>query len=218
MRIAYIILSCAPYLKTRAVWQRNTWQKFVDPHDVYYIVGRTDISGEQVYGYPVGDGYECCPHKYIAFFKDQELPQYDWLFFIDDDTFIFPKRLITYLEGFDSTMLYYIGRELDWPELFMSGGAGFALSRPAYKALHDYICDTPQDKIPIHGNGDVSMGIWMKNVQSVNRVNCMNLNACIDGHHTSSPPEVALTYHYVTEELFAEYFKRLSGGVSQEPR
>ncbi len=209
MRIAYIILSCAPYLKTRAVWQRNTWQKLVNPDDIFYIVGRTDISGEQVYGYPVGDGYELCPHKYIAFFKDKGLQEYDWLFFIDDDTFVFPKRLAAYLQEFDCTKRYYIGRELDWPELFMSGGAGFALSRSAYSALRQYINATPQDKVPIHLNGDVSMGIWMKYITDLKRVNCLNLNAAIDTHHTSSPPEKALTYHYVTEDLFAEYAKRL---------
>ena len=207
-RICYIILSCAPLLKTRVKWQRSSWLQHV-PADSYRILtGAIKSTEPNVVCTSVGDNYESCPRRYYEYIRNNDLLEYDWIFFVDDDTFVFPKRLEDYLASMNPDELIYTGRALNWPIHFMSGGAGFGLSKETYRSLRAYLIDAPT--VGFHKNGDTTMGMWIGHIPNVVFKNSRLLNGSIATHGDSSPISEAITYHYVTEELFKEYGKHLT--------
>jgi hypothetical protein len=200
MYILYLILSCKPFLKTRAQWQRDSWLKGAT---YQFITGSIESSDKNVVCMNTGDGYETCPERYYQYIRNTEL-SHDWIVFADDDTFIFPKRLEAYLETLDSSKSIYTGHLLNFPIEFMSGGAGFALSGVAYRALRYYLLMTPREQVEFDINGDVSMGIWLKHID-VKYIHCGYLNGSTHLHPDSCPIEKAISYHYVDEKLFKIY-------------
>ena len=124
---------------------------------------------------------------------------------MDDDSFVFPKRLETYLGTLDTSLALYVGHTLTYPITFMSGGAGFCLTRVAYKELRDYLLNTAKNQIHFETNGDVSMGAWIKLIPTIKLINSNKFNGSPHTHHESTKTDVAITYHYVTEELFKTY-------------
>jgi len=241
--VGYIILSCKPFLKTRAKWQRDTWLSKVPQDSYVFLTGAIGSTEPNVVCMNDNDSYESCPERYYQYIKQNEMSKYDWVVFPDDDTFIFPERLHKLLEGLDYNKRIYLGRKgilklvyipskmsipitqdayntllrlnvvtpnegthLD--VVYMSGGAGFALSRAAYAALREYLLSTPKEAVKFHGNGDVTMGLWLSCIDALESINCTRLNSH-DKDDESSKTDVAISYHYVTQELFTMYGKML---------
>ena len=165
MSIFYIILSCKPFLETRLKWQRASWLLNIDSYIV--LTGSIGSTDPKVGCMNMGDNYESCPHRYHQYIRENDLASYDWVVFVDDDTFVFPKRLQNYLGTLDNTLALYVGHTLTHPITFMSGGAGFCLTRGAYKSLRDYLLDNPKKNIQFEKNGDVTMGVWMKKLPPI---------------------------------------------------
>jgi ribosomal protein L40E len=138
MSICYIILTCEKFLETRSKWQRECCFEFVDPSCYFYLSCKPGPNS--VYGWNTADDYESCPQKYIEFFKQMDL-EYDWYVFLDDDTFVFPDRMIKTLSKFDKSQSLYIGDKLShmFPFVYMSGGASFVLSNSSYKLVKEYV-------------------------------------------------------------------------------
>ena len=203
--VGYIILSCKPFLQTRAKWQRETWLSKVPQDSYVFLTGAIGSNEPNVVNMNVADSYESCPWRYYQYIQQNTMSKYDWVVFPDDDTFIFPERLNKLLEGLDPNKSTYVGRELTWPIMYMSGGAGFALSRSAYSALREYLLVTPREKLEFHESGDVTMGVWLKWIDGLERVNSNLFNGSSHTHGESSTMDVAISYHYVTEELFKVY-------------
>jgi hypothetical protein len=65
------------------------------------------------------------------------LIDYDWYCFIDDDTFLNIKNLHNLLQKYNSEESLYIGSSCRGynPPFYMSGGAGFVLSKSLYLKL-----------------------------------------------------------------------------------
>jgi hypothetical protein len=209
MKICYIILSCEAYLPTRNKWQKNTWLKNVDldPNADYYLLGATMKKEHKMVGWDTADDYASCPIKYIKFFYHMDLSEYDYICFCDDDTYIYHSRLLNKIKEFDPEDKFYIGAPLySYSVNYMSGGAGFVLTRTLYNEVRKYIRSN-YDKIPIWLNGDVTMGKWILNVSDVKHV---NLKQFMSGEthikNTHCPLETAISYHYVTQEFFTYYF------------
>lgn len=202
------MLSCGPFLRTRVEWMRRAWLAHISPESYVILTGQHDVSGTNVIKLPMGDNYESCPYRYYDYIRAEALEDWDWIVFIDDDTFIFPRRLEEYLGALNAGDSLYVGRQLDWPISFMSGGAGFCLTASAYRQLRAYLLETPREKVSFTDNGDLSLGSWIKELR-VTYVNSTRFNGCIATHWESSPLDVAISYHYVTEELVAEYSRLL---------
>ena len=122
MKILYIILTCEKY-RNRMQWQKSTWLKNVNESDYIYL--------EE----PVGEEtYNNAPKKYVQFFSSFErILEYDWVFFCDDDTFVFTDRLKHFLTPIDRTpkMIGYILGDFDVEKFrttLCSGGAGIAVT------------------------------------------------------------------------------------------
>lgn len=212
LKICYAILSCNAYKYTRNEWQKKTWLKNIenDPNADYYFLFANMGEDRHCVGWETEDNYESCPHKYRELIKNMDLSNFDYVFFCDDDTYVFHSRLKEYLSQFDKSKKLMIGRKGDYGDIiFMSGGGGFALSSSLYQVLRGYICKE-YDRIPIMRNSDVTMGLWIKNIMEEYKDIEYKVSDLIpsDNHHRSPgyTPEKSLTFHYVTEELFNYYY------------
>jgi hypothetical protein len=166
--IAYIILTCEKYLTTRVSWQLQTCFKYVNKNNCYYLSCKPSlINNTKIHGWNTSDDYRSCPDKYIAFFKNLNI-DYDWYVFLDDDTFVFPNRINELLSKYNSKKIIYIGNILTHLRemKYMSGGAGFIISKPTYLLIRDFINNSSinniQKKYYEQLYGDVSFGIWVK--------------------------------------------------------
>ena len=105
--------------------------------------------------------YESNEEKFVNVVKTlpEEYFNYEWYFFVDSDTFVNTKKLVSILDTLDTNKFY--GQKLcHWPGDedmdFLSGGAGKLVSHVNFMEM--------REKIEIKGTGlaDVCMGIYMK--------------------------------------------------------
>jgi len=191
MKQCYIILTCEKYLKTRAKWLLENCLYNVEQSDIYFLSCKK--TEPNIYGWDTTDDYESCPLKYIRFFQNMKL-DYDWYYFMDDDTFVFPERLNKFVNNYNKDKPLYIGDRCDhlsFP-IYMSGGAGFLLTKPLYLSLVEYIRNTPEKQLFVNRHGDYSIGMWLSNIEKEvisNKIfnqtthkNDYELNNCISFH------------------------------------
>lgn len=207
MRIAYIILTCEAYDRTRRVWQRQTSLCDVPKQDLYYLSYKMDPS-HRLFSWGAHDGYMGLPFKMIDFFKHMYL-DYDWYVLMDDDTYIYTERLQSLLSTYSSTDSLAIGhllthlQQTEWGSYF-SGGAGTVLSRTAYDALYRAIHEAPHmSHLALHWCADISLGLWLRTIP-VQWI-----------HHAGFHPEMngdvstAITLHHVKHA--ADYARCFAG-------
>ena len=211
IKICYIVLTCKKYLETRVKWQKATC--FKDVSDCYFL--SSTKKAPDVYGWDTADDYASCIDKYIKFFQNLDL-DYDWYMFVDDDTFVYTNRVEQYLTTFDPNQTVYHG--FMWSHIddlrYMSGGAGFFLTKSTYKEVRKFLLEPEnaliRSKEKPH-NGDVLMGIW---IREINRKNDYKIKLISDPHNLriggvelNKDLLNCLTFHYVnSEELFLKYY------------
>ena len=215
--ICYIILTCEKYIPTRVAWQKATCFRNTNLADCYFLSCKP--SAGSVYGWNTADDYPSCIVKYIKFFQNMDL-NYDWYMFIDDDTFVFPKRAEQYVNQLDHTTPSYVGSM--WSHIpnlrFASGGAGFFLSRPAYKMLRTFLMNDVNAAMRTReapDNGDATLGVW---INEINRRKGRPIQLFNDWIHIQAWPTTNLTkilscvtFHYVgKKEQFDLYNKYLN--------
>ena len=97
MKIAYILSTCEKYKDTRVKQQTESFSKYIDMNDVYYLSCKMDIDN-RIFGWNSLDDSFNIIFKYIYFFQNVTL-DYDWYFFGDDDTYVFHERLVSLLKS-----------------------------------------------------------------------------------------------------------------------
>lgn len=97
-------------------------------------------------------------HAYLHYYND-----YDWFVKADDDTYFIMENLRYWLHDKDPEVPYYYGCHFDVivPQGYMSGGAGYILSRGALQAFVDAGQDN-QTLAYSQGAEDVQMGYFME--------------------------------------------------------
>lgn len=138
--IAFGILTSERFLVTRLASQRRTWIQHVR-HVVFYsesvvaslpTIPLTPPRGEQLVG---GGAWKNFP-ALIDLAK--RFPRQQWIFFNDDDTYIFIPNLLRSLLKYDHGQDFYLGLywtpriDMEWKEVklaYASGGAGYVISR-----------------------------------------------------------------------------------------
>jgi len=208
--ICYIVLTCEKFIETRVKWQNDTFFKNVDKKDVYFIssVSHTDSN---IYGWNTADNYESCPMKYICFFKNMLL-DYEWYCFIDDDTFIHTNNLNKFLQNYNSSDPLYIGKLCNNynPPFYMSGGAGFILSKPVYLHLLNYIRCNTIEELCKSIYGDLSIGLWLKNSENnFNIVKIDNEHFNSNIHTDESNLTEFISFHYLKTFEEFEFYNKL---------
>ncbi|KAL1522778.1 hypothetical protein AB1Y20_017750 [Prymnesium parvum] len=165
--VAFGILTSNRFVETRLRSQKNTWLRQVR-HVVFYsesdiawlpAVGLKPPPGEQLVG---GGAWKNFP---ALMDLHQRFPHQKWIFFNDDDTYVFVRNLLRTLNNYDPNKDYYIGLywtpriDMEWKEVqlaYASGGAGYALSHHMMRRLAPLMPSC-------HGNytrwaGDVRVG------------------------------------------------------------
>jgi hypothetical protein len=209
MKIAYILSTCEQYVGTRLNYQMESFLKYVDINNVYYLSSKMD-NDKRVYGWNTFDDPNNITYKYINFFKNITL-DYDWYFFGNDDTYVFHKRLVALLKTFNSTKHLYIGRILDHVQsdlcAYMSGGAGYVISKPLYKLILDYVRKNTTEFLFKHWCDDLCIGLWIVELNKTNKVDTINDSRFhLEQHIHLNEMPYAITCSGICErEKFSEY-------------
>lgn len=130
----------------------------------------------------------------------ENILDYDWYIFIDDDTFVFLERLKTLLCKYDKDDLYYIGNELDHIKhdfcLYMSGGAGYAISNGLYKLIFNYVKQNKISGSYKHWCDDLCIGLWINELKNNHNIKQLdNKNFLIDPHKNEQELKNAICIH-----------------------
>ena len=217
MKICYIISTCDKYLETRVKCQMETMLKNVNKEDIYYLTAKPDIENRQ-FGWYCLDDSQNITWKYIHFIYNMNIPYYDWYILIDDDTFVFEKRLRNLLGKYNSNENFYIGKELDHIKnqfcLYMSGGAGYAISKSLYAHITEYVRKIGKDEAfsPLFHLqekfcDDLCVGIWIQEIAKKYKVNQLNNHLFhVAEHKNINQLKDAITFHKViTKEQYDFY-------------
>jgi len=211
MNCCYIISTCDKYLETRVQYQMNTFLKDVNKEDIFYLTSQPNHQ-ERHFGWYCMDTFETITWKYIHFIHNMEnILNYDWYIFIDDDTFVFKNRIEKLLENYNKNDLYYIGNELDHVEKefckYMSGGAGYLISNGLYREIFNYVKKNGINNSYKHWCDDLCIGLWINELKkNHNIIQIHNPNFFIEQHKDENKLKNALTFHKVySPELFNFY-------------
>lgn len=229
-KVQFVVLSCDKYLSTRVESIKQTWGQYAN---CIYIID-SESNTNNIIGYNTPKNYTGIQDKYRIFFQKYNFLQYDYYFFVDDDTFVnlnnffkinFPdknesvcifRELRLNPDGTDmwggntGYPLHTItGHNTTLPITHPSGGAGFLLTQKACLQIQQYL-NTPGIDIPRTSHGDVTIGFWMRNC-AVKLIPSNNLwwetpvNLKLNKHAKFSDELNFITYHYVNEKLMVEY-------------
>ena len=208
MKICYIISTCDKYLDTRVKYQMDIMLKNVNKEDIYYLTSKPDVE-KRHFGWFSMDDTQNITWKYIHFIYHMNIPDYDWYILIDDDTFVFEKRLRNLLTKYNSSENYYIGKELDHIRnqfcLYMSGGAGYAISKSLYSLITEYVrrigkneAYYPLINLQEQWCDDLCVGLWIQEIAKTNKINQLNNNLFhLAEHENESQLNDAITFHKV---------------------
>jgi len=205
MSCCYIILTCEKYLNTRAKWVLENSLHKVDKKDIYFLSCET--KEPNIYGWNTPDNYDGCPMKYIKFFQNMTL-DYDWYFFMDDDTFIFTDRLNEFISKYDKNEPLYIGNRCEsysFP-IYMCGGSGFLLTKPLYLSLIQFIRQNREDELVKSVYGDLLIGLWLTDLKkTVIEINAFNSTL----HKNDDELNTCISFHYLKNEDHYKFYKLL---------
>jgi len=212
MKICYIISTCEKYLDTRVKFQMESFLKDVPSSDIYYLTSKPNIEKRQ-FGWNCMDDFYNITWKYIHFIYNTNIPDYDWYIFIDDDTFVFQSRLENLLQQYNHDDYYYIGKELDHIKnefcLYMSGGAGYAISKALYAKIYEYIQENGKNNSFNHWCDDLCIGLWIRNIEKKQGICVKQFNHDgfhLEAHKNESEIADAITFHKVmTLEQYTFY-------------
>ena len=223
MRILFIILTCEKYLETRCKWQKKTWINDIKEISDYLFLSSKSNIESKIYGYNTPDTYETAPIKYVEFFKNYTLRDYDYLYFCDDDTYIDVERLerkITELKDFecygrigkvDYNPIIIDNGGKYFPITYPSGGAGFLITRNTFNKIKYYLQTQPY---PIFLNTDVTIGSWFQDININIIEGCDLLKSQNPDHPENNNIKDFISFHYCDENHFNDLYKNKNKNVN----
>lgn len=206
MKILYAILTCDKYFE-RVTLQESTWLRYIGEDDYYILLGSALVEEES---------YDTVAVKYSEFIKHYALfNEFDWVFFCDDDTFVFPKKLHHLLGYFNKDEPIMIGRTgvyEGWQ--VCSGGAGFAVSQSIILKIQNYLRTNTYEHLP---NSDTSFGMWAKlaepDLKIIDRTEQFQTQHLRHEDNGIVDVDSCITFHYCTEYDFKVLNKYLKYAV-----
>jgi hypothetical protein len=211
MKIAYIISTCEKYISTRVEYQKKTFLKYVSDEDIYYLSSKMNETN-RIFGWNVPDDPEHILLKYTEFFKNISL-DYDWYIFIDDDTFVFPNRIEKMINEnrYNPKDNIYVGKILDHIQyewgLYMSGGAGYIVSRNLYEHFLKIVREETHEKIFRHWCDDLCIGLWILEIAKFEPVTTINNDDFhIEMNESEESLYKAITFHHLKKKEHYDYY------------
>lgn len=214
MKCCYIISTCNKYLETRVKYQMETCLKDIPKSDIFYLTSKPDNEKRQ-FGWNCMDDEKNIAWKYIYFFYNMnDILDYDWYIFIDDDTFIFPNRMENLLQNYKSTDFYYIGNQLDHIKnthcLYTSGGAGYAISNALYSKIYSYVHTHGINGSYLHWCDDLCIGLWVQDISKTEKVHQLHNDLFHLGiHNNDNELQNAITFHKVMDEAQFLFYQKI---------
>ena len=216
MKICYIISTCDKYLETRVNFQMDTFLKDVNHEDIYYLTSKLNVEKRQ-FGWNCMDDIENITWKYIHFIYNTNISNYDWYIFIDDETFVFQNKLENLLQQYEHNDYFYIGKELihikDEFCLYMSGGAGYAISKALYLKIFSYLQNIGTNNSYKHLSHDVCFGLWIQDIEKIDGIKVNKLNNdrfYIESHKNDIEISDAITFHKVITESHYMFYQNFN--------
>lgn len=135
---------------------RLAWMRELLPHNMqaFFIVGQTSepIHEPRVVQVEAQDDYWALPQKVLAGMRwALKKHDFDFIVKVDDDTFIHPERLARYVATLEKGTPDIHGGEISADNEYLSGGAGYILSRRMVEVLVE------DPLIPQEGREDVEI-------------------------------------------------------------
>ncbi|KAI0019451.1 hypothetical protein F4780DRAFT_446254 [Xylariomycetidae sp. FL0641] len=152
-------------------------------------------------------------------------PRAKWYIFIEADTYMLWKTLLTWLSKFDARKPWYLGQQMQIGDvIFAYGGAGFAVSQPAMKMLVEHRranLDYYDEFTAGHWAGDCVLGKamldagvplhWSFPLLSAEQPADMDYNTDFGGADNTPWCYYAVSYHHFPPEeypLFEEFERK----------
>lgn len=205
---------------------QNIWQTWSDDVDTVFYSDHDDpkmnvIKVSDRDDYASGEEKQINILNYLKDLTDGDdkniLDVYDWVFFVDDDTFVNVENLEIFIQKIDRTKVYgsifnsqkdsdnpmYVNNIIPLDAKFPSGGAGFLVSTETIAEIGEFknyqtVC------------GDVSAGLnfHFNRVEQVDS-SLFNSQRPEFYKHTKNQIENMISYHYIKD---ADDMKKLHGG------
>ncbi|KAL3874500.1 hypothetical protein ACJMK2_037509 [Sinanodonta woodiana] len=137
VRVICIILTMEKSLATKTSAVNNTWAKRCNKH---YFIMSTKLQRPDILNSEYPDNRSYLMHKVrnaFEFIHDKYIDEVDWVFKADDDTYAIIENLRFLLSHYNASKPGYLGFIFDKfiTNGFMSGGAGYVLSRQSLRQL-----------------------------------------------------------------------------------
>lgn len=199
------ILSCCKY-KGRRDACRNSWVKDLPKDcDAIFYVGSgyaEDAECEDMVQLASSDTYKNVPAKQMAFYRWAiDNKDFEWLFQVDDDTYVAPDRIFSCLIG----NVEFIGQS--FAKGLYHGGVGYFIHR---SLLQEMI--TTNKHFVEEGNGDISFSLLAKSLGA--RVYNTTIGA-IRYKYSGGPDKdnAWITTHYVDEKDMLKVHEEYKGNT-----
>ncbi|XP_011189310.2 glycoprotein-N-acetylgalactosamine 3-beta-galactosyltransferase 1 [Zeugodacus cucurbitae] len=169
VRVLCMVLTTPTLHETRAAHVKATWGKRCTR--LVFLSSEADEElGAVAVVNSTADTYDMLWHKVrqgFSYVYDEYYADYDWFLKADDDTYIIMENLRYSLYAYDPEVPVFFGYELLQQNVtYMSGGAGYVLSREALSRVvrtgfnNDTLCPPANYALP----EDYSMSICLQNV------------------------------------------------------
>ncbi|KHN73915.1 Glycoprotein-N-acetylgalactosamine 3-beta-galactosyltransferase 1 [Toxocara canis] len=168
-RILCWIMTGSQYHSSRAQFVKQTWAKRCDKHMFMSDEENADLPAINMNTSTGRHFLWQKTKRALSYLYEHYYDSYDWFLKADDDTYVIVENLRYFLNSMDANSPLYFGchiRGLNGSpkQGYMSGGAGYVLSRTALKK---FVTEAMKDPNKCHVNGyseDVEVGVCLENV------------------------------------------------------
>ncbi|EDV39552.1 uncharacterized protein Dana_GF24418 [Drosophila ananassae] len=165
-RVLCMVLTMPQNHESKASRVKRTWGKRCNK--LIFISSQADLElGAIDMGVPEGRS-NLYPkiRKAMAYVYKNYGEDYDWFLKADDDTFVIMENLRYFLYPYDPEAALYFGHKFrtSFPQGYMSGGAGYVLSRDALRRLNLFALNNTEFCPLNQGSEDRQIGYCLRNV------------------------------------------------------
>lgn len=199
-------------MDSRCLSSEETWVKKISKDSKYVILSKTSNRSSVVGVNSASDDYNSLPEKWTIFFRNYDFWDFEWLFCIDDDGFVFPERLEKFIE--ENNLNYYnpialgarICESQIMKDVIICGGGGILVSKKAISMMIEHVKDSNY-KSPYLCHDCFFHDLFKKlniEIRNINRLETCTgpfvpfsvTHGCV----TESHLEDSITYHYCNED------------------